>query len=128
MKSSAYTGFNSEMLPRCKELRKSMTKQERRLWYEFLRDYPIKIYKQRSIDRFIVDFYCSRAHIAIEVDGGQHYSPDGMQYDSERSAVLARYGVTVIRITNEDVDNRFTTVCEQLDKMIKAALNNEPLE
>ena len=128
MKSSAYTGFNSEMLPRCKELRKSMTKQERRLWYEFLRDYPIKIYKQRSIDRFIVDFYCSRAHIAIEVDGGQHYSPDGMQYDSERSAVLARYGVTVIRITNEDVDNRFTTVCEQLDKTIKAALNNEPLE
>ena len=68
MKES-YTGYNSKLKQRSRELRRNMTRQERRLWYDFLRDYPVKVYRQRSIDHFIADFYCSRAHLVIEADG-----------------------------------------------------------
>lgn len=66
--------YNKNLIPRAKELRKDMTKQERHLWYDFLRFYPVKIYKQKVIDNFIVDFYCHKAKLVIELDGSQHYT------------------------------------------------------
>jgi very-short-patch-repair endonuclease len=65
--------YNKKLLPFAKELRKEMTKQERHLWYDFLRYYSVKIYKQKVIDNFIVDFYCHKARLVIELDGSQHY-------------------------------------------------------
>lgn len=110
---------NNAMLPRARELRKQMTPQERKLWYLFLRRYPVKIYKQRIIESFIVDFYCSSARLVIEVDGSQHYTEQGKAYDAERSAVLERYGLEVLRFSNCEVDYEFPYVCEKIHKMIQ---------
>ena len=118
-----YTGYNAELKGRSRQLRKNMTRQERHLWYDFLRDYPVKVYRQRSIDRFIVDFYCSRAHLVIELDGGQHYTSEGQAYDTERSAVLQNYNLAVIRVSNADVDQNFSGVCAFIDRRIKEELS-----
>lgn len=120
-----FTGYNSTMLPITRELRREMTKQERHLWYDFLRKHPIKIYKQRSIGRFVVDFYCSSARLVIEVDGGQHYTDDGLQYDAERTAFLDGYGLEVLRFTNLDVDKDFEGVCKCIDNKIKERMKSE---
>ena len=100
-------------------LRKEMTPHERKLWYLFLRKYPVKIYKQRIIGRFIVDFYFASAKLVIEVDGSQHYEPQGMVYDSERSAFLTAFGLKVLRFSNRDIDLNFYGVYEQIDLTIK---------
>ena len=123
MKSEFYTGYNAELKDRSRQLRKNMTRQERHLWYDFLRDYPIKIYRQRSIDRFIADFYCSRAHIVIEVDGGQHYESNGLARDAERSAIIQNYNLAVVRVSNAEVDQNFFGVCEFIDRRIKEELS-----
>lgn len=102
-----------------KKLRREMTPHERKLWYLFLRKYPVKIYKQRIIDRFIVDFYCASAKLVIEIDGSQHYEEQGLAYDMERSSILESYGLKVIRYSNREIDREFSAVCEQIDQMIQ---------
>ena len=106
-------------LEKARKLRKEMTPHERKLWYLFLRRYPVKIYKQRIIDRFIVDFYCASAKLIIEIDGSQHYEERGQTYDMERSAILETYGLKVIRYSNREIDREFVAVCEQIDQIIK---------
>jgi very-short-patch-repair endonuclease len=110
--------YNKKLLPFAKELRKEMTKQERHLWYDFLRYYSVKIYKQKVIDNFIVDFYCHKARLVIELDGSQHYYEDGLAYDNERTRVLNAYGLNIIRFSNNDIDKNFTGVCEQIHNYI----------
>ena len=110
---------NSALTPHAKELRKNMTKQERRLWHDFLRTYPIRILRQKVIGQYIADFYCARAKLVIELDGGQHYTEDGMQYDSEREQAMREYGIETIRYTNDDIDNHFDVVCGDIDKHIQ---------
>ena len=100
-----------------------MTKQEKRLWYDFLQHYPVKIYKQRIIDNFIADFYCHQAKLIIEIDGAQHYTPEGRSYDEARTEILERYGLSVIRFSNSDIDNKFEGVCYTIEQAIKARLN-----
>ena len=102
-----------------KKLRREMTPHKRKLWYLFLRKYPVKIYKQRIIDRFIVDFYCASAKLVIEIDGSQHYEEQGLAYDMERSYILESYGLKVIRYSNREIDREFSAVCEQIDQMIQ---------
>ncbi len=111
---------NNQMLSRAKELRREMTFQERKLWYLFLRKYPVKIYKQRIIDSVIVDFYCASAKLVIEIDGFQHYTDQGQAYDTARSACLARYGLKVTRFSNSDVDRRFNEVCRTIHTTIQS--------
>ena len=106
-------------LEKARKLRREMTPHERKLWYLFLRKYPVKIYKQRIIDRFIVDFYCASAKLVIEIDGSQHYEEQGQTYDKERSAVLESYDLKVIRYSNREIDREFSAVCEQIDQIIK---------
>ena len=96
-----------------------MTKQEKHLWYDFLCDYPVKIYRQRIIDNFIVDFYCHKAKLVIEIDGSQHYTPDGKDYDKFRSEILRQRGLYVLRFTNMDVDKNFEGVCYMIDRVVK---------
>ena len=117
---------NGEMLPRARELRHNMTPQEQKLWYRFLRKYPVKIYKQRIVESFIVDFYCSKALLVIEVDGSQHYTEQGEAYDLERSAVLERYGLLVLRFSNLEVEQEFDGVCTLIDKTIQSRMNLNP--
>ena len=100
------------------ELRHKMTPMEKKLWYSFLRTYPVKMYKQRPIRTFVADFYCPLARLVIELDGSQHYTEQGMQYDKERSAVFEQYGVQVLRFRNQDVSAHFEMVCEQIHEAV----------
>lgn len=114
---------NNSMLQTAKMLRKNMTPHERKLWYLFLRQYPVKIYKQRIIESFIVDFYCASARLVIEIDGSQHFTEQGMEYDKERGAVIEAYGLKVLRFTNYEVDTDFKSVCETIDEEIKVRID-----
>lgn len=116
---------NHHMLPRARELRKNMTEQERKLWYLFLRDYPVKIYRQRIIESFIVDFYCYPAKLVIELDGPQHTTGQGIAYDRERTAVLEKYGMKVLRFSNAAVDRDFSKVCEAIHGTIQERLRQK---
>ena len=110
---------DNTQLENARRLRREMTPNERKLWYLILRKYPVKIYKQRIIGKFVVDFYCACAKLVIEVDGSQHYEPQGMAYDAERSAFLSAMGLDVLRFSNRDIDRDFRGVCEQIDLTIQ---------
>ena len=113
---------DNSQLENARRLRREMTPHERKLWYLFLRKYPVKIYKPRIIGRFIVDFYCASAKLVIEVDGFQHYEPQGMSYDADRSVFLSALGLEVLRFSNRDIDRDFPGVCEQIDIAIQNRL------
>ena len=100
-------------------LRKNLTKQEKRLWYDYMALHKVRWYKQRIIDNFIVDFYCSKAKLVVELDGSQHFTEQGEAYDKERTAILESYGIKVIRFSNNDVDANFEGVCSVIDKEVK---------
>ena len=119
---------NPDLTPRAKELRKNMTDQERHLWYSFLKDYPVRILRQKVIDDYIVDFYCHDAKITIEIDGSQHYTDEGLEHDQIRTENISDRGITVIRIPNNEVNNNFRSVCEYIDNEIKKALAHIPEE
>ena len=110
---------NNSLLSNARRLRKDMTPQELRLWYRFLRPYPIKVYKQRIIGEYIVDFYCASAKLVIEIDGSQHYEDTGKAYDTQRTAYLESLGLKVIRYSNRDINSSFDAVCEHIDQVIK---------
>jgi very-short-patch-repair endonuclease len=107
---------------RARELRKDMTPAERNLWYEFLRYQKPRFYRQRPIGNFIVDFYCAKAKLVIELDGESHFSVQGQVYDEERSAFLQGLGVSVIRFTNLDVMQNFKGVCRAITETLKTFL------
>ena len=108
-----------KLLPNARALCRDMTPQERHLWYDFLREYPVKFYKQRIIGSFIVDFYCASAKLVIELDGSQHYEEQGLAYDAERTAYLEALGLKVLRFSNADINQRFKSVCEAIHKAIQ---------
>lgn len=118
--------YNRRLIPRAKELRKNATKQENYLWYNFLRTYPVRFQRQKTISNFIVDFYCDKAKIVIELDGSQHYSEQGMTYDAERTQILSAYGLLVLRFSNADIDRHFTSVCEEIDRKVKERMEVHP--
>ena len=106
-------------------LRKGMTPQEKHLWFGFLHNYPIRIYKQKIINDFIADFYCAKAKLVIELDGGQHYTEDGLAHDAERTNILNALGLLVIRFPNSEVDTNFKSVCNQIHSIIQSRI--EPI-
>lgn len=101
-----------------KVLRKNMTPWERKLWYEFLKDYPIKFYRQRPIGDYIVDFYCASKNLVIELDGSGHYTAEQKMKDAERTEFLERVGLRVMRISNNDVYSNFEGICEAIDRVV----------
>ena len=118
---------NKAIIPLAQNLRKNMTKEERRLWYDFLRDYPIKFSRQKGLGKYIVDFYSAKAKIIIELDGSQHYDKEGIAKDSERTAYLEEYGLKVLRIPNNQVNENFRGVCEYIENEVKQSLGtNNP--
>lgn len=114
--------YNKNNIPFAKELRKNMTPWERKLRYEFLRSYSIRFQRQKAIGNYIVDFYCAKAGIVLELDGGGHYEPDQMQADKDRTEVLEGMGLKVIRFCNLDIDRNFRGVCEFLDTEVRKSL------
>ena len=113
---------NKDIVPLAKNLRKNMTKEERHLWYDFLRSYPIKFMRQKILGKYIADFYCAKANLVIELDGSQHYEAKGMENDLQRTKFLEGYGIKVVRISNLDVDRNFGGVCEYIDGLVKQSL------
>lgn len=99
-----------------------MTKEERHLWYDFLRSYPIRFLRQKVIDNYIADFYCSRARLIIELDGSQHYEENGLLKDKIRTEKIESRGLKVIRIPNNEVNKNFNGVCEYIDLFVKKSL------
>ncbi len=107
------------MRSRAQSLRKNLTKEESKLWYQFLRKYPIQFKRQYQIGNYIVDFYCHKAKLVIELDGSQHCEAKAIEYDNIRTAYLNNLGYHVIRISNLDVNRNFRGVCEYLERMIR---------
>ena len=111
--------YQEKLIPRAKELRKNATKQENHLWFDFLCRYPVRFQRQKTIDHFIADFYCHAAKLIIELDGAQHYDEQGLARDKERTAILAEYGVEVLRFSNTEVENDFRRVCTMIDSAVQ---------
>lgn len=111
-----FTGYDKKLKSRADELRKNMTQQEWNLWYFYLRNHRLKWYRQRIIDRFIVDFYCHAAKLVIEIDGGQHYTEQGIAYDTERTQAFEGYGLKVLRYTNKQLAYNFQAVCLDIER------------
>ena len=100
-----------------------MTKEERHLWYDFLRTYPVKFSRQKILGKYIVDFYSAQAKLIIELDGSQHYDDNGISKDKERTAYLEQYGLKILRIPNNQVNQNFRGVCEYIDNEVKQSLH-----
>ena len=100
-------------------LRKTMTKEERHLWHDFLRGYAVQFKRQYPIGCYITDFYCYRARLVVELDGSQHCDPQEMEYDRNRTAFLQQQGLMVLRVSNRDVSERFRSVCEYIDRTVQ---------
>ena len=101
-----------------------MTKEERHLWYDFLKSYPVRFLRQKVIDQYIADFYCHTARLVIELDGSQHYQEKGMLQDRIRTERMEQRGLTVLRIPNNEIQHNFTGVCEYIDHWVKNALES----
>lgn len=114
---------NHSLVSNAKELRKNMTKEERHLWYDFMKEYPVRFQKQKILGKYIVDFYCAKVKLVIELDGSQHFEEKSIEYDAERTKYLQQYGLTIIRIPNNEINSNFDGVCEYIDNYIKQSLS-----
>ena len=115
--------YNKANIPLAKALRKNMTPWERKLWYDFLRSYPVRFQRQKAIGNYIADFYCAKAKLVIELDGSQHFSEMGIARDGERTAFLEQYDLHVIRIPNQMIWQDFDRVCEYIDDVVRQSLS-----
>ena len=116
--------YKGKNIPLAKKLRKKATPQENHLWYDFLRNYPIRFQRQKAIDSYIVDFYSHQAKLIIEIDGTQHFEDDGQEYDAMRTLHLEQLGLQVIRFSNRQINEEFDGVCAYIDQVVKNSLSH----
>ena len=116
---------NKQLVPLAKQLRKETTKEERHLWYDFLRTHPVRFSRQKVLGKYIADFYSADAKLVIELDGSQHYEDIHAEKDAERTAFLEGYGLTVIRIPNNEVTGNFRGACEYIDAVLRQSLSQK---
>ena len=114
---------NKEIVALAKTLRKNMTKEEKHLWYDFLRTHRIRFSRQKVLGKYIADFYSSEAKLVIELDGSGHYTKEGIEYDKERTSFLEEYGLTVLRIPNTEIHKNFNGVCKYIDIVVEQSLS-----
>ncbi len=119
--------YNKSNIPLAKAMRKNMTQWERKLWYEFLRTYPLRFQRQKAIGNYIVDFYCAKARLVIELDGGGHYHETQVAKDNTRTKELESMNLAVLRICNLDIDKNFRGVCAYIDLAVKNSLPQSAL-
>ena len=113
---------NKNLVTLARTLRKNMTKEEKRLWYDFLKNYPIKFSRQKILGNYIVDFYSAELNLVIELDGAQHDTEEARRYDENRTEFLESYGITVVRIPNVNITKNFYGVCEYIDDLVRQSL------
>ena len=115
--------LDRKILLNSQHLRKNMTKEERHLWYDFLRGYPVRFLRQKVIGKYIVDFYCHDARLVIELDGSQHYDPAERIKDNLRTQEIESRNLKVIRIPNNEVNGNFRGVCAYIDFCVRQRKN-----
>ena len=109
--------YEKRLIEHAKTLRKEMTPQERHLWYDFLRAYPLRFQRQKVIGSYIVDFYCHSAKVVVELDGSQHYEEEGKERDRQRDETLRAYGLTILRFSNLEIHQQFDAVCGKIHQV-----------
>lgn len=110
---------NKGLIRNAREPRRNMTREERSLWFGFLRTYPERLTRQRILGEYIVDFYCAKAQLVIEPDGSQHYAAERQEYEKNRTCFPEGYGLKIIRIPDHEVNQNFRGVCELIDSEVK---------
>ena len=113
-----YIRYNKKYVERARVLRNNMTPEERKIWYDFLSKNQYRFTRQKIIENYIVDFYCPKKKLIIEIDGNQHYTVDGKEYDKIRTDLLNAYNLTVLRYKNKDIQTNFTKVCSQINQVL----------
>ncbi len=110
--------YEHELIDKAKELRKNMTREERKLWYCFLKMHPLKFQRQKTTGFYIADFYCAKARLVIELDGSQHYKHKNSEHDKARTKFLEENNIFVLRYTNKQITECFSTVCNDIDRVV----------
>ncbi|MBQ8594794.1 MAG: endonuclease domain-containing protein [Oscillospiraceae bacterium] len=114
---------NKDLVESAKFLRNNMTKEEKRLWYDFLQKSPFRFSRQKILGKYIADFYCAKAKLVIELDGSQHFEKEVREYDNKRTAFLEEYGLKILRIPNSEINNNFEGICRYLNEQIEQSLS-----
>jgi very-short-patch-repair endonuclease len=118
---------NKKLTPNAQSLRRKMTKEEAKLWYQFLCRYQPRFHRQYVIGNYITDFYCHQAKLVVELDGGQHCSLEEIEYDQKRTQFLQSQGLTVLRFSNLDVMRQFSSVCQVIDRAITEGISKSEI-
>ena len=113
---------NPELTHISKLLRKNATKEESHLWYDFLKGLNPQFKRQKVIGRYIVDFYCPKAKMVIELDGTQHNEVENKAKDKERDEYLEELGIVVFRYSNRDINKNFGRVCTHITHRLEERL------
>ena len=111
--------YEGNLIKNAKVLRKNATRHEKHLWYDFLNTYPVRFQRQKTIGNYIVDFYCHKAKLIVELDGSQHYIDNIREADTQRTEILSQKGLKILRFSNSDIDKNFRGVCETIDICVK---------
>ena len=106
--------YKKSLVGNAKILRRNMTPEEKHLWYDFLKKLPVPVKRQKNVENYILDFYIPQYKIAIEIDGGQHYTSEGKEADKTRDNALKRWGIRVLRYTNADIKTNFNGVAQDI--------------
>ena len=110
--------YNKKLVPNARTLRKNMTDEEKHLWYDFLKELPVTVNRQKNIGNYIVDFFIASGRIVIEIDGSQHRLPHNKEADEKRDCELRSLGITVLRYSNTAVNESFDAVCRDILKYL----------
>ena len=106
--------YNKSLVANARTMRKNMTKEEKHLWYDFLKRLPFTVNRQKNIGDFIVDFFIAEKRVVIEIDGAQHFESDNRDADKHRDDELMKLGITVLRYSNHEINKNFEAVCNDI--------------
>lgn len=115
---------NKDLIRVAKNLRSNMTKEEKHLWYDYLKNYKVRFSRQKILGKYVADFYCAKANLVIELDGSQHYQEKELDYDKARTEYLSIFNIKVVRIPNNEVNKNFDGVCRYIDMTVQQNLKN----
>ena len=115
---------NKDLIRVAKNLRSNMTKEEKHLWYDYLKNYKVRFSRQKILGKYVADFYCAKANLVIELDGSQHYQEKELAYDKARTEYLSKFNIKVVRIPNNEVNKNFDGVCRYIDMTVQQNLKN----
>ncbi|MCL2195045.1 MAG: endonuclease domain-containing protein [Oscillospiraceae bacterium] len=110
---------DTRLTPRAREMRNNSTVQENQLWHGFLKQYPVRFFRQFIIGEYIADFCCRKAKLVVELDGSHHLSDHQREYDRIRDHYLQTRGYTVVRFSNKEIDMNFSQVCTEINRLVR---------